>query len=783
MISRFILVLVCMLAFISSGFAESWQYENQTIERVDIEPMNLPDDSPFDVKAVQARIKTRAGQFFSHTEFDNDLKVLAQDFDRVDPFLKTVDGKLYITLRIWPKPKIRTIKWLGNNAVSTKDLQQELAVPLSTVFDRQAFNKAFNKLKTYYVKKGFFEAELNYTLELDTCANEVDVLVCVNEGRAGRIRNIVFNGFLKCEEDEIVDLMATKTYNLFLSWMNDQGTYNEEAIQHDQYVILNHIQNKGYADAKVDIEIRESGLNRIDIVVNLERGELYEISKLTFHGNKLFCNEDIWKQIKVCENGPYSPDDLRESVRNIMDLYGRKGYIDCIVDYEPKLDCDTRTYSIDFDIEEGSCFRVGLIKVIGNCSTQTRVILHETLLIPGEIFNSAKLQRTEEKLRAIGYFKCVNVYAVKSEGIGGLGENYRDVHVEVEEQVTGNFGAGLGLSSIDSFFGELRITESNFNYRGFSNLFTDGYQALRGGGEYVHITTMIGSKSRKYGLSWTKPHFNDTPWVVGFDLDRSYNNYISNDYEISSTNFTLHGTYMNNQFLRTGLHYRIRNTHTTVDSEDAQKSPQLARDAKDAGVISAVGISLTYDSTDSAIEPRCGFRSVLEQEYAGVGGDHTYLSMAYLNSYFIPVGEKDVIKFKGDMRFIVPMWGTNGDDIPIDERLFLGGDSTIRGYRSYRLGPLYHHTDDPRGGMSLQMLSLEYARRYSRRFELFAFCDSGHLTFDLWGFGHMSTAIGFGARIRVFEQGPPLMVGMGFPINPRNRGEVKRFFFSVGGRF
>ena len=55
------------------------------------------------------------------------------------------------------------------------------------------------------------------------------------------------------------------------------------------------------------------------------------------------------------------------------------------------------SYSLDFTIEEGEKYRVGLIKVFGNCSTETKVILNETLLIPGEIFNSVKLQLTEEK--------------------------------------------------------------------------------------------------------------------------------------------------------------------------------------------------------------------------------------------------------------------------------------------------------------------------------------------------------------------------------------------------
>ena len=58
------------------------------------------------------------------------------------------------------------------------------------------------------------------------------------------------------------------------------------------------------------------------------------------------------------------------------------------------------------------------------------------LLIPGEVFNVDKLKLTEKRLENMGYFKKVNVYAVKTEGCTLPGD-YRDVHVEVDETSTG----------------------------------------------------------------------------------------------------------------------------------------------------------------------------------------------------------------------------------------------------------------------------------------------------------------------------------------------------------
>lgn len=776
--------LLFLFLFTNLGnlFAQSLQFENLMVESIDVEVVAFCPGTPFDAGSVTSRIKTKKGDLFSQNDFDNDLKNLANDFDRVEPLLNVVDDKLQIKMNIWLKPTIRSICWSGNHKIETERLEKELGITACSVFDRQAFNCAFHKLKTYYVKKGFFEASLDYTVELDPDMNEADIAICIKEGRAGRIKRIIFDGFTCDEEDALLEKMVTKKYCILTSWMTEEGTYNEEAIQQDRFNVLSYIQNEGYADANVDIQVIEGRQNnRIIIKIIADKGDPYSFGPITFAGNTLFTDEEIISRFTFDECEPYSPDAIRDTVRRITELYGRRGYIDAIVDFETRLNCDERTYSLHFTIEEGEQFRVGLIKVFGNCSTQTNIILHETFLTPGEIFNIAKLQFTEEKLKNIGYFKNVNVYAVKSEGPGGLGAKYRDVHIEVEETITGNFGAGFGYSSVESLFGEFRITERNFNYKGFRELWTRGYSAMRGGGEYVHINAMIGTKSRKYTLSWTKPFFQDTPWVVGFELERSSNRYISTGYDIEATGGTIFGSYQINQFLRLGLHYRLRNTFVRLD-EEAKRSYTERHQAHTSGLISAAGVSLSYDSTDHPTNPQRGFKSRLEEEFAGLGGDHMFLSLAYLNNYYYTPTWGGVIKLRGDVRFIIPMFGSTRIGIPLDERLFLGGENTIRGYRSYKLGPQFPD-GDPEGGMSMQMFTIEYNRQIFKRMDAFLFCDAGYLSMNVWGFGALYTSVGYGVKLQLMDSIPPIVMGMGYPLNPRSRGDVKRFFFTLGGRF
>jgi outer membrane protein insertion porin family len=280
----------------------------------------------------------------------------------------------------------------------------------------------------------------------------------------------------------------------------------------------------------------------------------------------------------------------------------------------------------------------------------------------------------------------------------------------------------------------------------------------------------------------------DTPWTVGFDVERTNNRYISDDYEITSNAFITHATYRVNDFVRFGWHYRLKHSHVSVDEKEKEEEPSLESDSKKGGLISGTGVSWTYDSTDHPILPRCGLKSRMEVEFVGLGGDATYFGLAYTNSHFQPMGKKGVIKLRADFRFLLPIWGTTPSDIPIDERLFLGGDLLVRGYRSYRLGPLYKNrkgekSDDPRGGISMQYYSAEYAYKLHEKFESFVFADAGYLTLHRVNIGKPYVSVGFGARIKVIESIPSLTVGLGFPLNATKSTQVKNFFFSIGGKF
>jgi outer membrane protein insertion porin family len=753
-------------------------YEHMSVGNIEIMVEHLPPNASFDSKTVLNKLKTKVGDPFSQSTFDDDLKALSEEYDRVEPSFEIHNQQLYITLKIWPRPTIRTIKWEGNSHIKTKTLQKELGIKPNATFNRQTFNKSFHKLKEYYIKKGYFESQLQYRVIPDTKTNEVDILIEVKEGRSGRIENIVFNGFTKSERSELLDMIYTKKYNLFLSWLTGTGIYNEEALEQDQLTIVNYLQNKGYADAKVKILIKESKTEgKIIIEINADRGVIYHFGQITFDGNHIFSDQDIERQFIARPEGIYSPEKLRQTAQNIKDLYGRKGYIEANVLYETKLVADKPIYNVEFQISEGEQYKIGLIHVVGNSQTQTHVILRESLLVPGETFDSAKLKATQTRLENIGYFKSVNVYAVRTQDDVLLGENYRDVYIEVEETTTGNISLFFGFSSADDLFGGLDLTETNFNYAGIPRIFKDGLSAVRGGGEYVHARASIGAKQRSYTVSWLTPYFRDTLWRVGFEATKSVSSLQSKDYHIDTIGGSIFASYPLNPWWTFGTKYRIKNADVHVSKHTPDR-----REVDSSGLISAASASITFDSTDSAMKPHRGFRSFLEGEFAGIGGDFSFIRLGYLNAYYTPLWSRGIMKYRFDFRFLDPVLKTHDPDkIPLSERFFLGGENSVRGYRAFDLGP---HLDngDPTGGISSILFSIEYLQEVFRFLDLFVFTDAGSVSMKRFHIDTFRLSYGFGARMELINR-VPIVLGMGFPVNPDGRSEVRKFFFSMGGQF
>lgn len=788
-------------------------YDEKTVSHIEV-IVDSQNEQHADSRPALARLKTKAGDTFSQLTFDSDLKTLSEEYESVNPAVRLQDGQVNITIHVTPRPTIREIHWVGNEQVKSSTLQKELDIKPHTIFNRQSFNKGFNKVKEYYFKKGYFESQISYTLEPIPNTDEVDIRIDIQEGRPGHIGKIVLNGFTNDEKSDIEEQMYLKKYNFLLSWITGTGTYRDEALEQDKMVILNYLHNKGYADARVDIQLLDDPRSgKLIVEITAHRGQLFHFGSVQFAGNHLFPTEDLLKKSLISTNAPYSPDKVRETSQAIKDLYGQRGYIDTNVQYETVLKENEPVFDVEFYIEEGQPYKVGLIHIFGNTSTSYHVILRESSLVPGETFDCTKLNTTQKKLEALGYFKTVNVYAVKTTEDEVLGESYRDVYIEVEETTTGNFSLFGGFSSTDSIFGGLDVTERNFNIRGLPKVFVGRFGNLRGGGEFFHLKGTVGKEQNNVLMQWVNPYVFDTLWRFGFDLSYTWSE-LQENVLVRTYGGSVYANYPLSAFWTVGMRERARHAKDSLDIHPVDSSAIAAASAQQArhelnqdGLITGLSANLAYDSTDNVIKPHYGWRSYLEAEVTGFIGKYDFAKFSYLNAIYYSPWRRGTFKLRAELKFIVPYGSTSKRTVPYSERFFLGGVDTVRGYEPFTLGPVlklknatggYNRKDTPYGGLSSNLLSLEYNHEIFRMLDVFTFLDVGCVEFDTFKLSHFRPSTGVGIRVDIGNR-TPIILGYGYPLvakdrqhkdwtnadgeNQKRASKWQKFFFSMGGQF
>src|SRR3990167_2187596 len=221
-----------------------------------------------------------------------------------------------------------------------------------------------------------------------------------------------------------------------------------------------------------------------------------------------------------------------------------------------------------------------MVHIFGNSSTQSNVILRESLLVPGETFDSRKLKATQAKLEAVGYFKSVNVYAVRATDDTGLGENYRDFYIEVEEQATGNISLFAGFSSMDDVFGGLDLTERNFNLAGLGKAFRGRLGALRGGGQYFHARGTLGKRQNNILVSWMNPYVNDSLWRLGVEISRTFSR-LQRDVVVVTYGGSVYANYPLSNYWTAGLRQRLRHAKDNLTLHPLDPHSRVCIDSVD----------------------------------------------------------------------------------------------------------------------------------------------------------------------------------------------------------
>jgi outer membrane protein insertion porin family len=353
-------------------------------------------------------------------------------------------------------------------------------------------------------------------------------------------------------------------------------------------------------------------------------------------------------------------------------------------------------------------------------------------------------------LENLQYFS--DVQAVGSPGGGG----YRDVDILVEERNTGSVGVGIGFSSVDNVVGFLTLEQSNFDITNPWN--------FTGGGQRFAMSLRAGSERSEFSVSLVEPWFLDQRLALGGELFYRQSQYFSDVYEQTNAGASIYVRKPLTDRSSLKLEYTLEQVGIDVV---AGSSPAFA--AEDGDFLrSAVRLQYLYDNRDSTIQPRTGERLDVSLAIAGgiFGGDVDTVTLSAQGAKYWNLKWDTILSVNGELAFVD---GLNGN-VPIFERMFLGGGRTLRGFEFRDIGIGGQARDvsgEVLGGQSLGFVSVEYTVPIIETVRAAVFYDMGFVNSGSWDIvpEDLYSDIGLGIRLKLPISPVPLALDYAVPIS------------------
>ncbi len=723
--------------------------------------------------AILNTIKMRAGDALTGEKTDTDIRAIYKlgHFQDVQALKEESDRGVVLVYLVQEKAIVREITFEGNKEISTDKLKEALEFRLNAVFSEKELAKSVTKIKKLYGDDGYYLADVE-TEAQKTLTNDMKVLIKITEGEKILIREIRFDGNKAYSTSKIKGLMETKE-KWFMSWLTGAGTYKEEVLKNDALLIADHYLNNGYINIKVgEPVVKLNGAkSALDVSIGITEGEQYRIGTIGFAGELLDPEASLRAKLKSEPGTVFNRSILRTDIGILTDVYGDKGYAFATINPQTRLDNVKKTVDMTFDVDKGELVTIERINISGNPKTRDKVIRREARVTEGGLYNSSGLKRSKQNLMNLGFFEEANVATAK-----GSASNKLNVNVDVKEKPTGTFSIGGGYSSLDGFIAQGSVQQANF----------------LGLGLKANLSASLGGKSQTYALGLTDPHFMDTKWTLGGDIYRSNREYT--DYSRKLTGADIKGGYPISDSIGTFMMYKyeIKDIYQPTLEYMAYHLTDPGNYPLGETTTSAVYSSISHNNTDYRMDPSLGFINSLSAEFAGLGGDNKFARFITDHTYFHPIYKKLIASTKLTLGYISEV----GQPIPIDEKFYLGGIGSLRGYESRTVSPTKTaFTKDINGNLTNSRIYLggenELFGNVEVTFPLLAEAGLKGVMFFDYGNSFTTTSEAFpllssyGFGIRWSSPIGPLRLEYGIPLTPREGIDSAsgRLEFSIGSMF
>ena len=673
------------------------------------------------------------------------------------------------------------IEFRGEQAFTDKELRLGLKEEITTIEDfglspARADDLAFF-LEVFYRKHGYAKVDVRYVIESGD-----RLRLDINEGPRFMLSQVIFDGNAHEPAEKLFDYLVGPTRERY-SRLEKRVPFVAADLEEGTHLVQRFYVAEGFLNAVVDppSEKFQAGSSEVAVVVPIHEGGQYFFGNITFSGQTVYGSEALRGQISDLLQRPYTDLRVEDIPRRLEAYFKARGYYDVkvVADGTPDVAVNGRV-PVHVIVSPGAVYHFDGVTVSGLRRLHPGFVTKRFSRLSGKTYSPDVVDERFRTLMQTGQFNLLQIKPVPVDG------HLLRLDISAEEAKSKEFGFWGGFDTYEGALAGVQV----------------GDRDLFGYGRPLTATIEVSQRSYRGEILYEDPFFLDTDFVFtakAFALTFDYDGY---------TKFELGGRLELSRKLtkydQAALVLAIRH----VDITDSQIRPAFLLGQSEYQV-NTIGFTNTLDFRESPyVNPR-GFLigNTIDVAPRGIGSDIEFVRSTMRVGYYRPFGPKPLtpgvvddqpissgfqrwvrqssIAF-GARAGVIHSLTTSGSgeatEIPIDERFFNGGATSVRSFGERELGPHDNH-GHPVGGEFFTVFNVEYTFPIFGELQGAVFTDAGNLlpTSEDIGLSDMRYAIGGGLRYKLPVG--PIRLDYGVNPDPREFEDFGAFHFSFGFAF